>query len=398
MAMAACDSSHIISSSPFSHMLTARIVSSEENEGEKAATTSRTTEIPPMLMRPSAAGARGYYIAQQPLPKSRKIYDSGSVDADGRVVVPAFGAIAEQHRRPSMEDAMCAQMCDVRPHDHDHGPAQGVHGDQSDTDKATVFAVFDGHGGHEVSQFCAARLGRRLTELLSSSPNSFDGEEVLSLLVHALDRDLRAELPDASVWSGSTALIALYHNGRLFVAHCGDSRAVLCTVGGSCGDSSPPGGSGKESSRVVYVARALTVDHKPDRPDERARIEAAGGLVSAPRGRYYLVDCSLAMSRALGDTDLNCKGVTPEPELTTVLCSASTPFVILATDGVWDVLDNQAAVDIVAHALDTSSGAASARCFHAAGRLTQEAVRRGSSDNITSMVVALAPLAQQPLQ
>jgi serine/threonine protein phosphatase PrpC len=118
----------------------------------------------------------------------------------------------------------------------------------------------------------------------------------------------------------------------LHIAHCGDSRAVLCCAGGT--------------------AAALTVDHVPSLPSEAARIAAAGGFVCAD-GR---VGGTLALSRALGDAAYKQAAHLP-PERQAVV---STPdvmsmqmhpgqheFLLLACDGLWDVRSNQAAVDFV---------------------------------------------------
>uniref|UniRef100_A0A2P2MHS4 PPM-type phosphatase domain-containing protein n=1 Tax=Rhizophora mucronata TaxID=61149 RepID=A0A2P2MHS4_RHIMU len=79
-------------------------------------------------------------------------------------------------------------------------------------------------------------------------------------------------------FGGTTAVVALLTPEHIVVANCGDSRAVLCRGG---------------------KAVPLSVDHKPDRPDEHARITAAGGRVIFLNGAR--VEGILAMSRAIGN-------------------------------------------------------------------------------------------------
>jgi serine/threonine protein phosphatase PrpC len=117
----------------------------------------------------------------------------------------------------------------------------------------------------------------------------------------------------------------------LYIAHVGDSRAVLSSAGGQ--------------------AIPLSSDHKPNRPDERIRVEAAGGHVVFYSG--WRVDGSLNVSRALGDANLKdesspLKGrVIALPEISRRVIDDSDEFIIVASDGVWGRLSNQQAIDIV---------------------------------------------------
>ena len=82
--------------------------------------------------------------------------------------------------------------------------------------------------------------------------------------------------PKNAPQSGSTAATLIVMGRRLFAANVGDSRVVLCRVGGQCVE--------------------LTSDHKPSRPDEAARVRAAGGFILHKR-----VMGELAITRAFGD-------------------------------------------------------------------------------------------------
>ena len=134
--------------------------------------------------------------------------------------------------------------------------------------------------------------------------------------------------------SGSTAIAVFVTTTHIVFANCGDSRALL----------------GRNGGKVAFA----TVDHKPYNEEERMRIEKAGGSVIIQR-----VNGSLAVSRALGDFDykrvagLPCTEqlVSAEPELSCIERSPDDEFLVLACDGIWDVMSNQEVADYVRHRL-----------------------------------------------
>jgi len=233
-----------------------------------------------------------------------------------------FGLSSMQGWRIEMEDAHCATI--------------GLPGALSDW---SFFAVFDGHAGARVSAYCADKL---LDAIISSdelSGASNDNEPLWASVSTAirsgflrLDDQLR-ELPEIAAGedkSGSTAVCALVSPQHIFLANCGDSRAVV--------------------SRNKQVA-VTTLDHKPTNATEKERIQNAGGSVMIQR-----VNGSLAVSRALGDFEYKnvpnrdpCEQlVSPEPEIfTEERVKASDEFLILACDGVWDVMSNDELCDFV---------------------------------------------------
>eukprot|EP00878_Enallax_costatus_P000692 GHUV01000801.1.p1 GENE.GHUV01000801.1~~GHUV01000801.1.p1 ORF type:complete len:940 (+),score=301.24 GHUV01000801.1:405-3224(+) len=169
---------------------------------------------------------------------------------------------------------------------------------------------------------------------------------------------------------GSTAVVALVGTHRVWIANCGDSRAVLSRGG---------------------VAVQVTDDHKPEREDEAERVEKAGGQVLYWNG--HRVMGVLAMSRAIGDHCLR-PYVIPEPEITVFARHARDEILLLASDGLWDVLSNQEATDLALRSIKRArekgaSRKAAARV--AATVLTKAAVDRGSRDNITVVIIDLAP-------
>ncbi len=155
---------------------------------------------------------------------------------------------------------------------------------------------------------------------------------------------------------GSTAITALVRGRTLWVANAGDARAIL--VSGS-------------------TAIAMSEDHKPNRESERRRITQAGGTVVFMG--CWRVNGVLATSRGFGDRELK-KVVSAEPEIRHRTLMEGDDYLVLASDGIWDVLSNQVVADIVAR---------SAGCRAAAAAVTDEAMRRGSMDNVTAVVISL---------
>ena len=173
--------------------------------------------------------------------------------------------------------------------------------------------------------------------------------------------------------AGCTAVSALVRGGVLAVANAGDSRCVLCRAGG--------------------VALPLTTDHKPTDPPEIARIVAAGGFVADGR-----VNGSLNLSRALGDAEHkqsaglppSAQAVTAAPDITTVTLQPGDEFLLLACDGIWDIVTCQEGVNFVRARLaagDSPSAAASALCDHCLA--TDTAGCGKGCDNMSALVVLL---------
>ncbi|KIZ03468.1 hypothetical protein MNEG_4488, partial [Monoraphidium neglectum] len=204
----------------------------------------------------------------------------------------------------------------------------------------------------------------------SSQASDRRGEAVGRALRQAFmrtDRDLAGT--EVGELVGSTAVVAVIGRGEVHLAHCGDSRAVLCRKG---------------------AAISLTTDHKPDRSDEAARVKASGGRVVFKAGTHRVMGL-LAMSRALGDHFLR-PYVIADPEITSFQRSSDDELLILATDGLWDVFAAQEAVNLALRSAQRARARGASRtaaCRVASGVLMRAAVTRGSRDNITVVVVDL---------
>ncbi|CAK9216791.1 unnamed protein product [Sphagnum troendelagicum] len=245
----------------------------------------------------------------------------------------SYGYSRLQGKRASMEDF--------------HDAKSSIVGDQV----IGLFGVFDGHGGSRAAEY----VKKNLFDNLLKHPKFVDDTKLaIAESYKQTDQDyLRAE-SNQQRDAGSTASTAVLVGDRLLVANVGDSRAVICRGG---------------------KAFALSNDHKPNRIDERQRIEDAGGVVMWVG--TWRVGGVLAVSRAFGDRLLK-RYVVAEPEIQEDTIEEGVDFLILASDGLWDVVSNQEAVSIIESITDAEE---------AANRLTDEAYRRGSCDNITCIIV-----------
>eukprot|EP00040_Diaphanoeca_grandis_P015070 m.76745 g.76745 ORF g.76745 m.76745 type:complete len:488 (-) comp24929_c1_seq1:83-1546(-) len=216
-----------------------------------------------------------------------------------------------------------------------------------------VAGVFDGHGrdGHCVSHFIKERLGTRMQEAHKQfRPQSSKFKDVSRHMEEAfkhVESDLGKVSFDATN-SGSTAVICARKGDKLIVANVGDSRAVL----------------GRSGSNQNMEAVALTIDHTLNNPSEQRRATAAGGevepiyvhgqgMMGPPRlWKKKQQEGGLAVSRAFGDMSLKGAGCSAVPEVFVKTISPNDHFVILASDGVWDHVSNQQAVDIASRHSD----------------------------------------------
>ncbi|XP_031171441.1 protein phosphatase 1bb isoform X1 [Sander lucioperca] len=235
----------------------------------------------------------------------------------------------------------------------------------------SFFAVYDGHAGSRVANYCSGHLLEHiLSEDFSSGSASVEGvKDGIRSGFLTIDEYMRSfsDLRQGLDRSGSTAVCVLLSPTHLYFINCGDSRAVL--------------------SRDTKVGFS-TQDHKPCNPREKERIQNAGGSVMIQR-----VNGSLAVSRALGDYDYKCvhgKGpteqlVSPEPEVCVLERAAEgDEFVVLACDGIWDVMSNEELCEfvrsrlLVCDDLEKVCNSVVDTCLH-----------KGSRDNMSVVVVCL---------
>ncbi|PKU81178.1 probable protein phosphatase 2C 25 [Dendrobium catenatum] len=232
---------------------------------------------------------------------------------------------------------------------------------QGDSQMA-FFGVFDGHGGSKASQFASENIGKRILEEVMSG----EGEErVIGVEEEVKNGYLKtdAEFLKEQVKGGTCCVTAFVMKGDLIVSNAGDCRAVMSVSG---------------------AAEALTSDHRPSREDEKDRIERMGGYIDCSRGVWRLQG-SLAVSRGIGDSHLK-QWVIPEPETRVIKIEPECEFLILASDGLWEKVSNQEAVDIARPlCVDPQKPTPLSACK----KLVNLSISRGSMDDISVMIIQL---------
>ena len=230
----------------------------------------------------------------------------------------------------------------------------------ADIEGFNIFGVLDGHGnyGHFVSQFCRDYFMNKMKEYAESImyiTQSISAEDVyLNLkqnnysyiveLFMNIDDELSAQsdIFDCNM-SGTTCNLIFQFNTHLVCFNVGDSRSILIE---------------ESSDNTNQIIRALSIDHKPDLPEELMRIKENGGVVDQIQDLYgnklgpnrvFKEGCvypGLAMSRSLGDFQAKECGVIPTPEIIEYEINPNTKYFVVCSDGVWEFLTNENVRDI----------------------------------------------------
>uniref|UniRef100_A0AAV1TDB9 Protein phosphatase 2C n=1 Tax=Peronospora matthiolae TaxID=2874970 RepID=A0AAV1TDB9_9STRA len=302
-----------------------------------------------------------------------------------------FGAHADMGARKHMEDAhtIIQDLC------IESLSRLGLH-------PQSYFAVYDGHGGGEASSYLGEVLHHNIIKTFFMKKAELkplintSSEELQSMITKRLtdafektDEEFlnESERPQA----GSTATTVLIAGKYMFVSNVGDSRTILSRAG---------------------KAERLSNDHKPSRPDEAQRIRDTGGFVIHGR-----IMGELAVSRAFGDApfktfdlpeppaeDVDSKPrsdydsqelpinpndilkgplVIPTPEVTVTELTDDCDFLMLASDGLYDVMKDQEAVDFLRQKIEQLGDVQ-----RAAEAIVEHAIyHQRSTDNVTCVVV-----------
>ena len=274
----------------------------------------------------------------------------------------------------------------------------------------SYFGVYDGHSGYRAAEYVRDDLHANIFRHPCFFPNIQDA--IFNACVDT-DKAFLAHCKEVKDYSGTTAIGAFIRDTELTVFGIGDSQAVI----GRKGDE----------------AFSMNTPHKPGRPDESDRITQAGGWVTEEKdlylGRLHHMDLQdpvireraqkdvkfvtihrvcgeLSVSRSIGDRDY--KGFTPgekagdayflwpdshdqifyadlvipNPEFKCLVLEPNDEFLILASDGLWDVISEVDAVKIAGHSL--RAGRTPDEVSH---ELSARALKLGSSDNVTVIIV-----------
>lgn len=228
------------------------------------------------------------------------------------------------------------------------------------------------------------------------------------------------EIKRSSVSSGSTACIAMLSGSHLWVANCGDSGAVIATKRHKK----------TSSSQSDIIARKLTREHTPTDLTERSRCIKKGAYISQPTepgladARYEhlisphifmlkvdilshhrlwrnpeMTEVGLTLSRSLGHHGAQSVGVSAEAEVKEVHLQQNDLFVILGTDGLWQYIEPQEAVEYVYNEMKTGRSAShhESGAARAASKLIRLAIDRWREeqddfrDDISAVIIGFLP-------
>lgn len=226
-------------------------------------------------------------------------------------------------------------------------------------------AVYDGHGGHNVSEFLKFHFKNFIVKHLEM--NKHPANALMAAFAEA-----QATMPiEMSYTAGSAAIVILRKNKELWIANCGDCRAII--------------------SSYSHKVLSLSIDHKPNRQDEFDRIKNLGGMVTFNTNDVPRVQGNLALSRSLGDKYL-APFVIAVPEIQYFQITEDNQYIVMASDGLWDVYSNEDVINSVINtAYNSGEGASVSQGVQISNKLMRNACldllngakMRGSGDNIT---------------
>eukprot|EP00732_Lithocolla_globosa_P001277 Lithocolla_globosa_v1_NODE_608_length_3609_cov_12.400675.p1 type:complete len:501 gc:universal NODE_608_length_3609_cov_12.400675:3307-1805(-) len=236
-----------------------------------------------------------------------------------------------------------------------------------------IFGIFDGHGGPEA----AAYLGKHLIYSLLTDQN-FDDEPELALKNSFLSVNenlfnTRDFIPPSA---GSTGLIALIFQKKIYIAWCGDTEALLITK--EKDDPTSDNNNDNNNTNRDNVIECCRPLHKASDPDEQERINRKGGTVMNLRGQWRVMG-ALAVSRAFGNVRYrHC--LDSEPDISCYTLDGTEEYLVLACDGLWDVMTGQEVNDFIREHSEKPIKTLTRQ-------LVLHARKKGSTDNISAVII-----------
>lgn len=269
------------------------------------------------------------------------------------------GICHAQGRRPEMEDHHIATSFNIEV--------------RKKTIPIQLFGILDGHGGNAAALYIKKHIEDKLKEHLERfNINGLTDEGIwnaLKLTMVAINEGFKSEIMDKlngtavqDFPSGTTAIISMILDGKLWTANVGDSRAIL------------------EDSH--FGTMRLSEDAKPDDARYLESIEKRKGTVSIINNIARL-NGIVSMARAIGDLFIT-KGLCSRPKITMIPLSKITAHshLILACDGLYDAASSQqVGLSIQQHCNEDPDVQAK--------NLVYAAYNAGSSDNISVLILKL---------
>lgn len=217
-------------------------------------------------------------------------------------------------------------------------------------DDFEFYAIFDGHGGGRVSKYLKKYMYPEFCKIKTWSKRD------VNKVFNSINKKMQDRLKSKAMEMGSTTLITLIKKNTIYIINLGDCRVI------------------SYGSKIEQ----LSVDHKPNSKDERKRIKDLGGQIYND-GYEWRVG-NLSVSRSFGDLD-TAPYISHIPEIFKRKISKNDKIIIMGSDGLFESLSNCNIVQFVKKNLEKNKNIAK--------QLVEYAIKKGSQDNITAIVILL---------
>jgi len=240
--------------------------------------------------------------------------------------------------------------------------------------KASLFLVCDGHGGKEAAEYVRTHIFNKIMKQVAIQKTP---EEAILSAFEEIESDFKeiVKEKDLDGLVGTTVTIAIIIDSTLYVANTGDSEASICTKG---------------------VSTFLTKNHSTNNPDERLRVEQEGGKLISDRtgvtrlghpvwNPHYV---NIGVTRAIGDFYFKSQeyvaekhsGLSAVPSIIKWELTADDQFVLIASDGFWDVVNPEDAMKVILSNFNLDSS-------NICKKLVELSKERESKDNVTVLLI-----------
>jgi len=238
----------------------------------------------------------------------------------------------------------------------------------------SLFLVCDGHGGKEAAEFVQAHFFNKIMKQPSLQD---EPEKAIMKCFEEIESDFKKAVQEKDLDGlvGTTVTFAIIINRTLYIANIGDSAASVCTKD---------------------VSSLLTKCHSTNNPDERRRVEQDGGNIVSDRTGVVRLGhpvwnsdyVNIGVTRAIGDFYFKSKefiedkqsGLIAIPSITKRKITPDDQFVLIASDGFWQVIDSNEASEVVLSNFPKDS-------FDICKELVELSQERGSKDNVTVLLI-----------
>ena len=245
--------------------------------------------------------------------------------------------------------------------------------------QCSLFAIYDGHGGSKCSDFLRDNLHNYIVknEYFPNNP-----EEALKYAFNKAENEFIEKAIKEEEKSGSCSLVALIINDILYIANCGDSRALISI------------NNGKEFKLINNI-------HRPNEESEKNRIINNGGLIYESNSIKRIIPGRLSVSRAIGDINAKIEKfggkpnvLSPVPEVFKININdpyQKIDFLLLGCDGIFDYLCNKDCIKCIWNVVyDDNNNYKNIHdiSLNIVNMVIKTALRRRTLDNVTAVFIS----------